>query len=100
MGIKKMFDGLKKIGKKKYYSRGPCEELLFVGKNTIIEIVCTDERLDVIITNSGTTCNYRDSSAISKNDKWNITSIINSYIGLNAKAEMITNILLNAFGVD
>jgi len=50
MEIKNLFNDLKKLGKKKYYSRNGEEELFFKNISIEIEIVSYNGLLDIIIS--------------------------------------------------
>lgn len=97
MGIKNLFNDLKKIGKKKYFSRGCDEELYFTGNNVEIEITYINGHLDLIITHNGARNNYKNCPSLSQNCKFQITAILNSFVGLDVKCKLLSTILLETF---
>ena len=53
MKIKKLFDDLKRLGKKKYYFKDGEEEIYFSRKDLEIEIVHINNNIDLIINHNG-----------------------------------------------
>lgn len=89
MGIKHLFDELKSISKKKYYSKNGEEMLIFTNKNGVIEIYNLDGRLDIVISQNGSRDNYINSNSLNYEQKMRIKSAIQSYTSLEAKCKVI-----------
>ena len=62
MKIKNLFDDLKKIGRKKYYSRNGYEEIYFIKKGLEIEVINVNNAIDLVINHNGLRENYLNSS--------------------------------------
>ncbi len=94
MSIKYYFDELKKIGKKKYYSKNGEEELYFISNNLQIEIFNIDGKIDLIINNNGTRNNYLNSQYMSENSRKEISALLKDCISLEIKCKIMSKILL------
>ena len=96
MKIKRLFDDLKKIGRRKYLSRNGEEELYFLGNNLTIEIVKLGENLDIIICYNGERSNYLNSNSLSFDSKRQIEYVIKSTSSIEEKSKNISKILLDS----
>ncbi len=97
MKIKNLFDDLKKIGRKKYYCKNGEEEIYFTAKERTIEIFNINGNIDLTVDFNGYRKNYKNSETISKKNKYQIQSILNSDSSLDIKSKKIAYILLEEF---
>ena len=97
MKIKKLFDDLKQLGKKKYYFKNGEEEIYFSRRDLEIEIVNIDNNIDLIINHKGLRDNYENSNSIPNDCKKDIKSILNSYLTTDVKCKKISQILIEIF---
>ena len=95
MSIKYLFDDLKQLGKKKYFSRYNEEEVCYTGKHVQVEIIKCGGTVDLSLTVDGQKKNYLDSPYLSNNEKLQIKSVLSSYLSETAKANTISQILLS-----
>lgn len=97
MEIKKCFDNLRQLGKKKYFFKNGEEEICFSRKDLEIEIININNNIDLIINHKGIRDNYENSSSIPDNSKKDIKFILNSYLSIDVKCKMIAQILIEIF---
>lgn len=97
MKIKKLFDDLKRLGKKKYYFKDGEEEIYFSRKDLEIEIVHINNNIDLIINHNGFRDNYENSNSIPDDCKKDIKLILNSYLATDVKCKKISQILIEIF---
>lgn len=100
MEIKNLFNDLKKLGKKKYYSRNGEEELFFKNISIEIEIVSYNGLLDIIISNKYGRKNYLYSESLTDLQKNEIYLIINGNYSTEIKCKKISSILFSVFQSD
>ena len=97
MKIKNLFDDLKQLGRKEYYFRNGEEEIYFFNHELQIEIISTNNNIDLIINSGETRDNYRKSKSIPENCKKEISRIIDSFLITADKCKKISQILLEIF---
>ena len=97
MEIKNLFNDLKELGKKKYYSKGGEEEIYFSRKDLEIEIIKINDNIDLIINHKGLRENYKNSNSIPDDCKKEIKLILNSYWNTDVKCKKISQILIEIF---
>ena len=97
MKIKYLFDDLKKLGRKKYYSKNGEEEIYFSKNDLEIEIVNYNGNIDLVINHNGLRANYLDSNSLSDSCKKDIKLFLNSYLAIEIKCKKISQILIEIF---
>ena len=97
MSIKKLFDDLKVLGRKRYYSRNGEEELSFEGKNVTIEIFNTSLNLDLVIEYHGIRASYLKSDFLSNSSKTTLQLLLNSVWPLEVKCQKLCAILIDSW---
>ena len=94
MTIRNLFDDLKTVGKKRYFSRNGEEEVYFVSKKLTIEISRCSNFVDLIINFSGKRNHYLESPLLSYDEKMEIRSALSALALTKPMAATITKILL------
>lgn len=97
MTIKNQFNGLKAVGKKRYYSHRNEEVLSFSNQNVSIEISRCAESISLVIDWDGKRAQYLDSPFLSYNEKMQIHSALAAVTSEKQLASTITSILLAAW---
>ena len=97
MSIKKLFDDLKVVGRKRYHSRNGEEELSFEGENVTIEIFNTSLNLDLVIEYHGIRASYLKSDFLSTTSKATLQLLFDSVWPLEVKCQKLREILLDSW---
>ncbi|MBQ9736512.1 MAG: hypothetical protein IJV96_07000 [Clostridia bacterium] len=92
-----MFDDLKKIGKKRYRSKGIEEELSFSSPKISTEIFYNGTHMDISITFSGSTENYKNSLVLTEQQKKQISTFLLANLPIEEKSKSISKLLIDSF---
>ena len=96
MTIRNLFDDLKTVGKKHYFSRNDEEIVCFVSKELTIELSRCEKLVDLVITVCGKRNHYMASPLLSYDEKMEIRSALSALALTKPMAATITRILLTA----
>ena len=96
MTIRNLFDDLKTVAKKRYYSCNDEEAVHFVNKEFTIELSRCANLVDLVITFSGQRNHYLETPLLSYDEKMEIRSALSALALTKPMAATITRILLTA----